>query len=292
MTRTAEHVDARRLSPQDQELLRLRVIEALRAGVSPAEVIRAFGVGRTAVYHWRRKAALGGLRALRSRPRGRPTGPRLRGPAAAVAARLIREHLPDELGLPFGLWSCEAVRQLLAARFALRPSARTVAGYLRTWGFRLPDAPPPGVLLSAPVALERARGHQPPGVEHAARTRRTTVYYCSSRMLRSLDRGGDPGQPPDAGPPPARGDAGDEACTLLAATLRRGQVQFMVSCGRLTAALLMRFLARLCRPRGRRVVLVFEPALAAVLAAARIDRELDGQIVRTLIAPAIAESAP
>ena len=50
--------DARKLSAEAQEALRMRAIEAIRGGMKPAVAARTFGVSRTAVFYWRRTVAL------------------------------------------------------------------------------------------------------------------------------------------------------------------------------------------------------------------------------------------
>src|SRR2546427_5356218 len=44
---------------------------------------------------------------------------------------LFRSRCPDQLRLPFALWTREAVQQLLARRFGVQVSVWTVGRYLR-----------------------------------------------------------------------------------------------------------------------------------------------------------------
>src|SRR5918997_103875 len=53
----------------------------------------------------------------------------------AEARDLIRRHTPDELDLPFALWSRAAVRELIRRRFGVRLAVRTMGTYLARWGF-------------------------------------------------------------------------------------------------------------------------------------------------------------
>ena len=71
--------DARCLSPDAQDALRVRGIEALRNGMKPAEAARTFGISRSSVWNWRKRLELGNIRSLKSRPRGRPRRSRLAG---------------------------------------------------------------------------------------------------------------------------------------------------------------------------------------------------------------------
>src|SRR3982074_287509 len=53
---------------------RLRAGRLLQRGVAQAEVARRVGVTRTTVSQWNTQLGAGGMEALKSRPRGRPSG--------------------------------------------------------------------------------------------------------------------------------------------------------------------------------------------------------------------------
>ena len=127
--------DARHLSASAQEALRYRVVNAIENGMSKSEAARVFKVSRTAVHHWTKAAVNQGAKALRAKKRGRPKCSRLLPHQAAKAVRLMEQKCPDSLGLPFYLWTREAVQQFLAERFELSVSVWTVGRYLKKWGF-------------------------------------------------------------------------------------------------------------------------------------------------------------
>ena len=94
-----------------------------------AVAARTFGVSRTSLDRWLATVALGNINSLKSKPRGRPKATRLAPHQAATTVRLILDRCPDQLRLPFALWTRDAVRQLLAERFALDVSVWTVGRY-------------------------------------------------------------------------------------------------------------------------------------------------------------------
>ena len=61
-----------------------------------------------------------GTRALKARRRGRPAVSRLKPHQAATTVRHILSGCPDQLSLPFALWTREAVQELLSRKFAVR----------------------------------------------------------------------------------------------------------------------------------------------------------------------------
>ena len=74
----ANQHDARMLSPQAKEVLRLRVVHAVvEQQMRPMEAVRVFRVSRTAVFGWVRAYRAGGVRSLRAHALGRPRRSRL-----------------------------------------------------------------------------------------------------------------------------------------------------------------------------------------------------------------------
>ena len=128
--------DARCLSPPAQEALRRRAVRAVREeGMSKSEAARAFGVSRTSIHAWLGKFAVRGAAGLASRTRSRPQRSRLAGHQAATTVRLISDRCPDQLKMPFALWTREAVAQLIAERYDIQVSVWTAGRYLKKWGF-------------------------------------------------------------------------------------------------------------------------------------------------------------
>jgi len=97
--------DARSLPAEKQEQLRIRAC-TLIDNYKQIEVAEQLGVSRQIVGKWVKAYQKGGLNALRSKRRGRPILSKLQ---AAQINRLILDNTPDQLKLPFKLWSREAV---------------------------------------------------------------------------------------------------------------------------------------------------------------------------------------
>ena len=64
--------------------------------------------------------------------------------------KLITDMLPDQLKLPFALWTRRAVSQLVLNHDGLKLPVRTMGEYLKRWGFtphtrsRKPTSKSPG----------------------------------------------------------------------------------------------------------------------------------------------------
>src|SRR4030042_1460888 len=126
--------DTRTLSPSAQESLRIRAVKAVLAGHTQVEVAGIFEVPRQTVGLWVKAHRRGGLRSLKAKKRGRPKGGTLLPWQAAQIVRAITDRTPDQLKLPFYLWTREAVGRLIEDRFGIRLSVWTGGRYLAQGG--------------------------------------------------------------------------------------------------------------------------------------------------------------
>ncbi len=114
----------KRYGKQAQELIRFRVADYLwKKQGTQKECAAIFGISQMAVNRIWAKYRAGGKQALRSRKRGAKGGTKLKKEQARQVRRLIREKMPDQLKLPFGLWTREAVQQLWCGTVPLASGA-------------------------------------------------------------------------------------------------------------------------------------------------------------------------
>src|SRR6201998_922428 len=159
--------DARSLPGEAQEDLRRRVVEAVQKGLSQAEAARIFGVARGTVNRWMGLLGRGGAPALKAQSGGRPPVARLAPHQAATTVRHILSGCPDQLSLPFALWTREAVQELLSRKFAVQVSVWTVGRYLRAWGLT-PQKPVRRAYEQNPTAVRKWLEGEYPAIRELA----------------------------------------------------------------------------------------------------------------------------
>ncbi len=248
--------DARFLSPQAQEDLRRRVVAAVMGGMNQAKAARTFGVSRQSVNSWMQKCRSGGLRYLSARRRGRPSVQRLAPHQAATTVRLITDRCPDQLKLPFVLWTREAVGELLARRFGVRVSVWTVGRYLRHWGFT-PQKPVRRAYERDPEVVRKWLQEKYPAIQARAKRDGAEIHWGDEMGLRSDHQAGRSwgrrGQTPVI-----PGTGRRFGCNMISTITNRGRLYFMVFKERFNARVFIRFLKRLKRQIGRKVVLIVD----------------------------------
>jgi transposase len=127
----------RKLPAAAQEERRRQVIGLRQAGMTYAAIAAQVGLTQSGVFDICKRFAARGAAGLRTGPRGPEPGHGrfLDAEQEAEARELIRRHTPEELDLPFALWSRAAVRELVWRRFGVRLAVRTMGKYLARWGF-------------------------------------------------------------------------------------------------------------------------------------------------------------
>lgn len=251
-----KNLDTRCLPPEVQDGLRQRVVRAVVKGMSQAQAARVFGVSRRSVNGWHRRFRTGGPGALRSRPRGRPQVLSLKPYQAATVVRLITDRCPDQLKMPFFLWTREAVRDLIAQRYGTRLSVWTVGRCLRRWGFT-PQKPLRRAYERDPEAVRRWLKKQYPAIRALARREKATIFWGDETGMRSDHQAGRSwgrrGQTPVV---PGTGKR--FRCNMISALTNRGTLAFMVFSGRFTQTVFLVFLRRLLRHARRTLFLIID----------------------------------
>ena len=249
--------DARSLSSQAQEALRKRAVAAVRSGLTQVEAARIFGVTRQAVGIWMRKHRQGGEKALGSGVKGRPrTGGRLTGWQAATICRLVRDRHPEQLKLPFVLWTAGAVQQLIRRKFQIEYSDRTVQRYLKAWGFT-PQKPRRRAWEQDDAAVQRWLREEYPAIRAEAKRQRARIYWRDEMGVRSDHQAGR-SYAPRGQTPVVPGTGKRFGCNTVSAITNRGDLAFMVFKGRMDVRVFLRFLRRLVKQAGRRVFLILD----------------------------------
>ena len=276
--------DARSLSSEAQEALRLRVVKALRDdGMTQVEAARVFHVSRASVNKWSRRHETSGRKALRARRRGRPPGTRLAPRQAAQTVRWITGRCPDQLRLPFFLWTRDAVRLLLEREFRLRVSIWTVGRYLKSWGLT-PQKPVRRAFERDPVAVRHWLESDYPEIAREAKRVGARIFWGDEMGLRSDHQAGR-SYGKRGRTPVIPGTGRRFGCNMISAITNRGKLLFMVFTTKFNFAVFLRFLKRLIRQVKGRIFLIVDAHPAHRAAAVKRWMEQHAQKIRLFFLP-------
>jgi transposase len=248
----------RKLPAAAQEERRRQVIGLRQRGLTYGAIAEQVGLSRTGVFDICQRFAAEGAKGLVSKPRGRkPDEQRLLDAAQEAAVQgLIRRRPPDELDLPFALWSRAAVGMLIARRCGVELAVRTVGKHLARWGFTA-QKPIRRAYEQDPAAVRRWLRRDYPAIVARAKRDRGVIFWGDETGLRSDDVRGR-GYAPRGRTPVVRVCHRRAGLSLISAVTNRGELRWMILEGAVNAPTLIRFLRRLIREARRKVFLILD----------------------------------
>jgi transposase len=251
-----EFIDARSLPPAAQQDLRYKTVAAVEKGKTHQEAAQLFGIARGTVTKWVSDKKKHGVAALRSRRRGRPPAPRLKGHQAATVVRIITDRCPEQVKLPFVLWTREAVQMLIDRRYRMKLSLWTVGRYLRRWGFT-PQKPTRTAYERDDEEVQQWLREQYPAIRHAAMRENAEIHWGDETGMRSDHQAGTTWAP--KGKTPAIPGTGKRfRCNMISSITNRGKLAFRLFRGKFTSAVFIDFMERLLKYRRRRLYLIVD----------------------------------
>src|SRR3990170_443129 len=249
--------DARQLESAALHWLRRQVVLAVRGGMSQTEAARMFGASLRAVSTWRRLDRAGGLRALTLKRRGRRPGHgRLSGKRAERIRLLIVGKMPDQLRLPFYLWTRAAVASLIAREYGIAVSLVTVGRYLQAWGLS-PQKPVRRAYERNDAAIARWLAQDYPALARQARREQAVIYWGDEMGLRS-DHVTGTSYAPKGHTPVVRATGSRFGCNMISAITNKGALAFMVFQGQFKALVFVDFMKRLLKQLDGKIYLIVD----------------------------------
>ena len=171
-------------------------------------------------------------------------------------AKTVIDHHPEQLKLPFYLWTREAVAKLIHRKFGIRVSLSTAGRYLKRWGFT-PQKPVRRAVEQNPQEVRNWLEKAYPAIRQQAKSEKAQIFWGDEMGLRS-----------DHAVGRSYGLRGRTSvivttgkrfgCNMISAITNQGRLNFMVFKGRFVAKVFLEFLYRLVRQSQRKVFLIVD----------------------------------
>ena len=186
-----------------------------------------------------------GIRGLSSKKRGVQGGKKISGKQAAEVRELIKYKMPDQLKLPFGLWTREAVQQLMFERYSIDLSRWQVGRYLKNWGFT-PQKPISKAFEQKPEKVKAWLNEEYPSIKKRALKEKAVIYFGDETGMRSDHQAGRSYAP--SGKTPVIKKTGQRfSLNMISAISNKGHLQFMLLDGRFNGDVFISFLKRMIK---------------------------------------------
>jgi transposase len=168
----------------------------------------------------------------------------------------ICKRCPDQLQLPFALWTRKAIQSLIKDRCRIRLSVRGVGEYLQRWGYT-PQRPVRRAYERDEARVQAWLTQEYPRIKRQAQRENAEIHWGDESGLRS-DESRHRGYAPRGKTPVVRLPARRKSLSLISAITNQGKVRFMVYPGALSPDLLIEFMRRLVKDAERKVLLILD----------------------------------
>lgn len=238
-----------------QETKRLLVVDYLKKKKgSHLGAAETFHLSKSAVDKIWTRYRTKGARGLKSKKRGVTGGKKINGNQSAQVRQLIKDKLPDQLKLPYGLWTREAVQQLILIRYGIELSRWQVGRYLKSWGYT-PQRPITKAFEQKPERVKQWLEKEYPAIKKRAQKERAIIYFGDETGMRSDHQAGRSYAP--AGETPVIKKTGQRfSLNMISAISNRGHLQFMIMDGRFNSEVFQTFLKRMIKYSKQKIYFV------------------------------------
>ena len=253
-----EKFDARKLSPSAQQEIRYQVIRLRKKGLKRSEVSEITGVHPSTISKWWKAYKDSGNKALKGKKQGRPTGTgrTLSSEREMEIQKALIDKCPDQMKLPFALWTRKAVQQLIKELYRIDMPIRTVGEYLKRWGFT-PQKPLKKAYKQNSKAVEKWLKDEYPAIKQRAKKEQAEIHWGDETGLCNDSYHGR-SYAPRGKTPAIKLHPRCQRVNLISTVTNQGKVRFMVYKDRMNSQTLIKFLKRLIKGSSKKLFLILD----------------------------------
>jgi transposase len=249
-----EKIDARKLSLEVLEEKRRQAHRLRKCGMTRAEIGDIVGIHADTIGRWLKldKNELGYGKPGRKMGSGR----RLTVTQEQQIKALLIDKTPDQLKMPYALWTRESVGELIRVRCGIQLPIRTVGDYLKRWGMT-PQKPQKRAYEQRAPEVKRWLEQEYPEIQAHAKHDNAEIYWGDETGLRN-DCQHERGYALKGKPPTLVLNANRASINMISAITNQGKVRFRIFEGTMNADVLIEFMMRLLKDAKRKVFLILD----------------------------------
>ena len=228
-----EFIDLRKLKNDELLKLRRKIVRLKEAGRSGKEIESITRVRQNRISEIWRKYRLSGDDGIKPGVPGRKRGEKclLSEPMQNDIRRILTKKMPDDLGMPYSLWTRQIACDFIKREYDVRLPLRSMTNYLKKWGFVCRTPKKTEAYLKS-KAFSRFIEDDFPDIVRRAKSENVGIYwYCETRVGEMK---------------------------MIAAATARGTARFTFARGRMTQEKFISLIRRLIRYADRKVFFIAE----------------------------------
>lgn len=253
-----EKIDFRKLGSKERYEFRKRAITLWEAGTKQKELSEIFGIRGATVSAWVKAYRKKGLAGLKDNVRGvKSEDKKLLNPKQEKAIqKMIIDVMPDQLKLPYALWTRKAVKELVEQEFGIKLAINTMGDYLRSWGFS-PQKPKKKAYEQNPKAVQKWLDEEYPLIKKQAKEEGAVIHWGDETGVRNSNQHGR-SYAPKGKTPVKKSMSKRFTVNMISTVTNQGKVSFMIYMGSMNADRLIEFMKQLIKRKRKKTYLILD----------------------------------
>jgi transposase len=253
-----EKLDFRTLSSDERYTFRKRAITLIKSGKKEKEIALLYGVRANTVGDWFKAYQLMGNNGLKDKVRGVKSEDKklLSRKQEVQVQKMILDTMPDQLKLPYSLWTRKAVKELVEREFGVVMAVNTMGDYLRSWGYS-PQKPKKKAYEQNPKAVQKWLDEEYPAIKDKAKQEGAQIHWGDETGVRNNSQHGR-SYAPKGRTPVKKSMAKRFSVNMVSTVTNQGQVEFMIYSGSMNAARLIEFMEQLIKGKKNKLYLILD----------------------------------
>lgn len=169
---------------------------------------------------------------------------------------MILDTMPDQLKLPYALWTRKAVKELIKREFDIDIALTTTGYYLRSWGYS-PQKPKKKAYEQNPKAVQKWLDQEYPDIKEKAKQENAEIHWGDETGARNNGQHGR-SYAPKGRTPVKKSMSKRFSVNMISSVTNRGKVEFMIYSGSMNADKLITFLEQLIKSKNKKIYLVLD----------------------------------
>ena len=253
-----EKLDLRTARKETKESIRKRAILLLEQGKYQKDVASLLFVNKNSVNTWYKNYKQYGYKGLKEKPQGhkKGIGRLLTTEQERQVQNAIIDKMPDQLKLPYALWTRRAIVELIKREFGITIAIRTMGTYLQRWGFT-PQKPTKRAYEQNDASVKKWLDEQYPAIKEQAKEEKAEIHWGDETGVKNECQYGRSYAP--KGKTPIRTKMGKRlSLNMISSVTNQGKVRFMTYKGTMNSEMFIKFLRRLIKGERKKIYLILD----------------------------------
>lgn len=250
--------DLRSASQEAKREIRKRAVRMIKQGESQARIANLLGVSKNSVCTWFRNYNKLGSKGLKEKARGHKIGEGrlLSSQQEREIQNMIIDTMPDQLKLPYALWTRQAIVELIKREFKIKIAVRTIGDYLHRWGFT-PQKPKKKAYEQDDKKVQQWLKEKYPTIKRLAKEEDAVIHWGDETGVRNDCQHGRSYAPIGVTPVKLK-MAKRISINMISTITNQGKIRFMIYKETMNADVLIRFLKRLIKSANKKIFLILD----------------------------------